>query len=632
MPHKNETIRLTVGQAIIRFLVNQYSERDGKRERLVAGALGIFGHGNVAGLGQALLQNELDPTPDGGAMPYIMPRNEQGMVHTATAFAKTRNRMQTMMCTASIGPGSLNMVTGAATATTNRLPVLIFPSDEFASRRPDPVLQQVENFHTLASTATDAFRPVSAFFDRIERPEQLPSALLHGLQVLTDPATTGAVVIALPQDVQAEAYDWPVKMFGERTWYVRRPKADDDGLRRAAAAIKKAERPIVLAGGGVIYSSASEQLRHFAAKTGIPVADTQAGKGAINFDHPQSVGGLGATGAASANAIARDADLVIGIGTRYSDFTTASNTQFQNPDVKFLNVNVQPFDAIKQGAEMVVADAKETLVSLSDLVGDYHVDEAYSLRIAELRAEWAKQVDRAYNLGHGPLPAQTEIFGVLNALMGDDDILINAAGSMPGDLQALWQAKTPEQYHLEYAFSCMGYEIPASLGAKLGAPESEVVAIVGDGTYQMLPMEIATIVQEGVKVILVLLQNRGFASIGALSESLGSQRFGTHYRKNEGSHVGPGDFVPGVDIAANARSWGMDVVEVDTVDQFEAAFKVAQASPTSTMIYVETDINGPNPPSSSWWEVPVSEVSRIDSTSAAYGEYVENRRSQRLHI
>lgn len=629
---RQETVRLTVGQAIIRFLVHQYTERDGEEQRLIAGAFGIFGHGNVAGIGQALLQNEIDPDADGGAMPYIMPRNEQGMVHAATAFAKTRNRMQTMMCTSSIGPGSLNMVTGAATATTNRLPVLLFPSDQFATRYPDPVLQQIENTQTLATTANDCFRPVAAFFDRIERPEQLVPSLIHAMQTLTDPAATGAVVIALPQDVQAEAFDFPVDFFRKRVWHVRRTPAETSAVERAAEAIRNAKRPMIIAGGGVIYSSASEELRAFASNTGIPVADTQAGKGAINFDHPQSVGGVGSTGSNAANHVADQADVVIGIGTRYSDFTTASHTQFKNPDVRFVNINVQPFDAVKHGAQMLVSDARETLVALKSVLEGYRVEPEYEAEVARWKAQWDEEIEACYHRGLEPVPAQTEIFGALNELMGDRDIVINAAGSMPGDLQALWRAKAPEQYHVEYAFSCMGYEIPAAMGVKLGAPDQEVVAIVGDGTYQMLPMEMATIAQEGIKVILVLLQNYGFASIGSLSESRGSQRFGTQYQKGRGAHLGAGDRIDGVDIAANARSWGFDVLEVRGVEEFREAYRKAEASDHPTLIYVETALKGPNPDSISWWDVPVSQVSRIESTQKAYQEYVEAKKPQRHYL
>ena len=627
------TIRLTVAQATIRFLTNQYSERDGVEHRLIEGALGIFGHGNVAGIGQALLQNEVAPVEGEGEMPYIMPRNEQGAVHAASAFAKVRNRMSTYMITASIGPGSLNMVTGAALATTNRVPVLILPSDQFATRVPDPVLQQLEDPTSLDVTVNDCFRPVARFFDRINRPEQLIPSLLNAMRVLTDPAETGAVVLAMPQDVQAEAHDWPVELFRKRVWHVRRPVPEPAALERAVALIRAARRPMVISGGGTIYSEASEQLRAFATATGIPVADTQAGKGAISYDHPCAIGGVGSTGGDSGNHIADRADLVIGVGTRYSDFTTASKTQFKDPGVRFVNINVTPFDAAKQSAEMVVADAREALRALTMALEGHRVSEEYSREIASERESWFARTERCYHLGHGPLPAQTEVFGALNELMGDEDIVINAAGSMPGDLQALWQARTPVQYHVEYAFSCMGYEIPAGLGCKLARPESEVVSIVGDGTYQMLPMELATVVQENIKVIYVLLQNYGFCSIGALSESRGSQRFGTKYRqRGEGSHLADEQVIDGVDIAVNARSWGLDVLKVHTIEEFKEAYRKAEASDRPTMIHIETDLYGPNPPGSSWWDVPVSGVSALESTQRAYEDYQRDRKPQRHYL
>ena len=627
------TIRLTVAQATIRFLTNQYSERDGVEHRLIEGALGIFGHGNVAGIGQALLQNEVAPVEGEGEMPYIMPRNEQGAVHAASAFAKVRNRMSTYMITASIGPGSLNMVTGAALATTNRVPVLIFPSDQFATRVPDPVLQQLEDPTSLDVTVNDCFRPVARFFDRINRPEQLIPSLLNAMRVLTDPAETGAVVLAMPQDVQAEAHDWPVELFRKRVWHVRRPVPEPAALERAVALIRAAKRPMVISGGGTIYSEASEQLRAFATATGIPVADTQAGKGAINYDHPCAIGGVGSTGGDSGNHIADRADLVIGVGTRYSDFTTASKTQFKDPGVRFVNINVTPFDAAKQSAEMVVADAREALTALTAALEGYRVSEDYSREIAAERESWFARTERCYHLDHGPLPAQTEVFGALNELMGDEDIVINAAGSMPGDLQALWQARTPVQYHVEYAFSCMGYEIPAALGCKLARPESEVVSIVGDGTYQMLPMELATVVQENIKVIYVLLQNYGFCSIGALSESRGSQRFGTKYRqRGAGSHLEDTETVKGVDIAANAESWGLKVYRVSSIEDFKKAYAEAHAGDEAAMIHIETDLYGPNPPGSSWWDVAVSGVSRLESTQRAYEQYLQDRRPQRHYL
>ena len=625
------TVRLTVGQAVIRFLVNQYSEADGVERRLIAGAFGIFGHGNVAGLGQALLQNDLDPEPDGGEMPYIMPRNEQGMVNAAVAYAKSTNRTQTWMCTSSIGPGALNMVTGAAVATTNRLPVLLFPSDQFSTRIPDPVLQQVEDPTSLLTTVNDAFRPVSRFFDRITRPEQLIPSLMQAMRVLTDVVDTGAVTIALPQDVQAEAHDFPEEFFAKRVWRIRRPAPEAVAIERAAEIIRAAKRPLIVSGGGTIYSGASEELRGFASATGIPVSDTQAGKGAINFDHDCAVGGVGSTGSKPANELAEDADVVIGIGTRYSDFTTASHTAFRNLDVKFVNINVGAFDASKHAAEMVVSDAREALLALGEKLQGYHVEESYTAQIAELRSEWEATIDEYSGMDLQPKPSQLEVFGALNEMMGEDDVVINAAGSMPGDLQAFWRASNPKQYHVEYAFSCMGYEIPAAMGVKLALPDSEVVAIVGDGTYQMLPMELATIVQEGLKVIFVLLQNHGFASIGALSESHGSQRFGTRYRKGTVAHNADGELLP-VDIAANAESWGLKVFRVTTMEEFREAYAKAVAEERAVMIHIETALIGPNPPSSSWWDVPIAEVSRIESSKQAREWYDEMRKPQRHYL
>lgn len=626
---KFETVRLTTAQATIRFLINQYSERDGKEYRLIPGTFGIFGHGNVCGIGQALLQNEIDSTPDGGVMEYYMPRNEQGAVHAAAAFAKAKNRLQTLAVTTSIGPGALNMVTGAALATTNRVPVLLLPSDQFATRYPDPVLQQLEDPRSLDVTVNDAFRCVSRFFDRINRPEQLMPSLMNAMRVLTDPAETGAVVLAMPQDVQAEAFDWPVEMFEKRVWHVRRPAVSETEMARAAAIIKSAKRPLIVSGGGTIYAEASQELRDLASATGIPVSDTQAGKGAINFDHECAVGGVGSTGANSANHLADKADVVIGVGTRYSDFTTASHTQFKNPDVRFVNINVKAFDAAKHAGEMVVADAKLALAALKEALGDYRVSEDYSREIADEREDWFEKTAECYGAHDQELPAQTEVFGALNDMMGDNDVVINAAGSMPGDLQCLWQAKTPVQYHVEYAFSCMGYEIPAAMGVKMALPDSEVVAIVGDGTYQMLPMELATVVQENIKVIYVLLQNYGFSSIGSLSESHGSQRFGTRYRMGDGNpHNEDGELLP-VDIAKNAESWGIKVLKVHTIEEFRDAYRQAEKSERAVMIHIETNLFGPNPPNCSYWDVAVPEVSRIESTQQARKEYEEALVNQR---
>ncbi|WP_413450352.1 3D-(3,5/4)-trihydroxycyclohexane-1,2-dione acylhydrolase (decyclizing) [Georgenia phoenicis] len=626
------TVRLTVSQALVRFLSVQYSERDGVERRLVAGAFGILGHGNVAGLGQALLENALDPAPGEEPLRLYQARNEQNMVHAAVGFARTANRLQTLACTASIGPGSTNMLTGAALATIDRIPVLLLPSDVFATRAADPVLQQLENEQAGDASVNDAFRPLSRFFDRIHRPEQLVASALAAMRVLTDPAETGAVTICLPQDVQAEAHDWPVDFFRRRVWHVPRPVPEPAALERAAAVVRGAQRPVVVAGGGVVYSEASAALTALADATGIPVVDTQAGKGAIPWDHPAAAGGVGATGSAAANALAAEADVVIGVGTRYTDFTTASRTAFRNPDVRFVNLNVKAFDAAKHAAEMVVTDARTGLEALRTALDGYRVTEAYSREVTGLVSDWARVTEECYHRGHGPLPAQTEVFGVLNELMGDDDILVNAAGSMPGDLQALWRARTPVQYHLEYGYSCMGYEIPAALGAKLARPDSEVVAVVGDGSYQMAPQEIATLVAEGLKVVLVVLQNHGWASIGALSESHGSQRFATRYRRRDpATGMLDGATLP-LDLAANLRSYGIEVHEPASIPELREAYRAAAAASATTAIVVETDIEGPSPPSSAWWDVPVAETARLDSTRRARVEYERARRDQRPYL
>jgi 3D-(3,5/4)-trihydroxycyclohexane-1,2-dione acylhydrolase (decyclizing) len=629
------TVRLTVAQALVRFLSVQYSERDGLRQRLIAGSLGIFGHGNVAGLGQALLQSELE---DPKALPYILARNEQAMVHTAAAFARTRDRLQTYACTASVGPGSTNMVTGAALATINRLPVLLLPSDVFATRVATPVLQELESFGAGDVSVNDAFRPVSKYFDRIWRPEQLPSALMNAMRVLTDPVETGAVTLALPQDVQAEAYDWPEELFAERTWYVARPLPEASIVDKAADLLRSAQRPLIVAGGGVHYSGAEAALREFAERTGVPVSETQAGKGSLAYDHPQAVGAVGSTGTTAANALARDADLVIGIGTRYSDFTTASRTAFQNPGVRFLNINVARFDSGKHAGLPVVADAREALVSLGSALGEWSVDDKYTAAAQELTRNWNGTVDAVFRpsaevtakLADGLL-TQGEVIGAVNELSAASDVVVCAAGSMPGDLHKLWRPRDPKGYHVEYGFSCMGYEIAGGLGVRLGAPDRDVFVMVGDGSYLMMSSELATAVQENIKIIVVLVQNHGFASIGALSASLGSQRFGTAYRKRTGDGRLDGDYLP-VDLAANVRSFGVDVIDVRSRPELEKAIQTAKAATGPIAIHVTTDplIGGPD--SDSWWDVPVSEVSELQSTQAAAATYEESKKVQRPYL
>ncbi|WP_420112356.1 3D-(3,5/4)-trihydroxycyclohexane-1,2-dione acylhydrolase (decyclizing) [Pseudactinotalea sp.] len=635
------TIRLTVGQALVRFLAHQWTERDGVKQRMFAGCFGIFGHGNVAGFGQGLLQSFTEareagvPAGERGPdeLPYYLARNEQNMVHAAVGFGRASMRTQMMACTASIGPGSTNMLTGAALATIDHIPVLLLPSDVFANRVPDPVLQQLELPTGPDITVNDAFRPVSRYFDRIWRPEQLIASAPQAMRVLADPAETGAVTLALPQDVQAQAFDWPAEFFADRVWHIGRPVPQPDALARAVAAIRGAKRPLLVAGGGTVYSGASQSLTAFADATGIPVADTQAGKGALRWDHPAAVGGVGSTGSSSANALAAQADLVIGVGTRYTDFTTASHTVF-GPDVQFVNVNVAGFDAAKHGAEMVVADAREALTALASELAkaSYAVEPSYADEITDLRAAARQTTDECYGIRHEPLPAQTAVLGVLNEAVTEHDVLINAAGSAPGDLQQLFRASAPGQYHLEYGYSCMGYEIPAAMGVKLARPDAEVFALVGDGGYQMAPQELATLVSEGIKVTVVLVQNHGFASIGSLSESRGSERFGTAYRtRNPETGLLDGGADP-VDLAANAASFGANVLTPSGLDELRSALAEAREYDRTTVVVIETDLTGPNPPGTAWWDVPVSEVSTLESTQRARSEYERDRTNQRYYL
>ena len=630
----SETVRLTVAQATVRFLAVQYSERDGGTQRLVTGCFGIFGHGNVAGVGQALLQAELlEP----GTLPYHQARNEQGMVHAAAGYARMRNRLSTLACTASIGPGSSNMLTGAALATVNRLPVLLLPSDIFATRVSSPVLQELETPAGYDVSVNDAFRPLSRFFDRVWRPEQLPAALLGAMRVLTDPAETGAVTVALPQDVQAEAYDGPVELFRERVWHVPRPVPEPAALARAVEVLRSARRPLVVAGGGVIYAEATDALRAFAEATGIPVAETQAGKGSLPYDHPLALGAVGSTGSTAANAVAREADVVLGIGTRYSDFTTASRTAFADPGVRFVNVNVAAPDTAKLAGTPVVADARTALVALAHQLQGWQVPEEHRARAGRLAAEWDGTVQRAYTLGHGPLPAQSEVIGAVNEVSAPRDVVVCAAGSMPGDLHKLWRTRDPKGYHVEYGYSCMGYEIAGGLGVAMAVrdtgDERDVFVMVGDGSYLMMAQELVTAVQEGVKLVVVLVQNHGFASIGELSESLGSQRFGTRYRyRDPGSGRLDGDVLP-VDLAANAESLGVRVLRAGGVADLRAKLAEAKAHTGGpVLVHVETDPLVPAPGSESWWDVPVAEVSAVDSTRQARKAYEQSKAGQRPYL
>ena len=619
-----KTRRVTVAQAIVAFLKNQYVERDGTENRFFAGMLGIFGHGNVAGIGQALQQN-----PD---FPYVMVRNEQSSVHVAAAYAKTSNRMRAYACTSSIGPGATNMITGAALATINRLPVLLLPGDIFARRNVAPVLQQLESASTQDTGVNDCFKPVSKYWDRIYRPEQIITALPEVMRVLTSPSECGTVTLSLPQDVQAEAYDYPEELFEKRVWLIRRTEPDGVSLQRAVEAIRASRKPLIVAGGGVLFSEASDALAAFCAQTGIPECETQAGKGSLPYDHGQCTGAVGATGTLAANRLAHDADLVIGIGTRYSDFTTASMTAFQNPAVRFVNINTAEFDAYKVGATPLVSDAKVALERLRVALAEYRVPAGYAQEIASLREAWEAEVDRLFHLNNTPKPAQSEVIGAMWEASGPRDILLSAAGSHPGDLHKLWRTRTPNGYHMEYGYSCMGYEIPGAMGAKLADPSREVFVFLGDGTYLMMPSEIVTSVQEGVKIIIVLVDNHGFASIGGLSRSLGQGGFGTSYRmRDTGTRQLDGEVLT-VDFVANARSLGAHAMKASTVAELREALDRAKSNDRTTVIVVETDTSAKVPGYESWWDVAVAEVSEMESVRQMRANYEEARKKERHYL
>ena len=623
-------MRLTVAQALVRFLAAQHVERDGIEHRFFAGCFGIFGHGNLTGIGQALAQS-----PE--LLTYYQARNEQAMVHTAAGFAKMRNRLAAFACTTSIGPGATNMVTGAAAATVNRLPVLLLPGDVFASRRPDPVLQQLESGSRGDVSVNDTFIPVSRYFDRVQRPEQLVPAAMAAVRVLTSQADTGAVTLALPQDVQTEAFDYPDTFFDRRTWHVARPLPDASELDRAAAMIRNARRPLLVAGGGVIYSEATEVLKRLVRRTGVPVAETQAGKGSLPFDHPGALGGVGATGTLAANRIASQADLVIGLGTRYSDFTTASQTAFQNPDVRFVNVNVAEPDSHKLGGLALTGDARATLEALDGRLQGWTVEGAYRKEHEELRGEWDREVTRLYNLGHSPLPAQSEVLGAVNELSAPHDVVVCAAGSMPGDLHKLWRTRDPKGYHVEYGYSTMGYEIAGGLGVKLADPSREVYVMVGDGSYLMMSQEIVTSIQERAKLTIVLVDNEGFASIGGLSRSKGMAGFGTRYRYRAGGSLGDdashanGERLP-VDLARNAEGLGAHVFRAHNVEELRDALLAAKKIERTVVIYIAVDRYEGVPSYEGWWEVPVAEVSEVGEVKTARDEHEQAIKRRRWHV
>lgn len=629
------TRRMTVSQALVEFLGHQFTVDGDYRERSIVGTFGIFGHGNVAGIGQALKQFSVDQ-PE--LMPYYQARNEQGMVHESIAYSRMTRRRSTFACAASVGPGATNMLTGAAVATTNRLPVLLLPSDTFATRVSDPVLQQLELPHDASMSVNDAFKPLSRFFDRVHRPEQLFSAALGAMRVLTDPVETGAVTIALPEDVQAEVIDVPAEFLADREWHIRRPRPDTGLMAEVARQVAKAKKPFIVAGGGVIYSDAAEALRQFVEATGIPVGMSQAGVGSLNWDHPQNMGAVGATGTTAANRLAAEADVIIGIGTRYSDFTAASRTAFQNPDVKFININIASFDAFKHGSALpVVADARESIVELGSALAGYRVDSAYAEESARQKQIWDLNVDEAFKDRGLVLPSQTEIIGAVQEASDPRDVVVCAAGSLPGDLHKLWRVRDDLGYHVEYAFSCMGYEIAGGIGVARADETRDSIVMVGDGSYLMMNSEIVSAVAEGIKFIIVLIQNHGYASIGHLSEDVGSQRYGTLYRTHdkEGNNFEQGEILP-IDLATNAESYGMNVIRVEpsenAIADLSAAVKAAKASNVATLIHINSDPLLYAPDGEGWWDVPVAATSTLASTQKARAEYEEVQKTQKAHL
>ena len=640
----SETKRLTTAQALVNFLRNQYVERDGKETAFFAGVWGIFGHGNVAGVGQALQQNL--------HFRYYLARNEQAMVHAATAFAKMSNRLRAFACTSSVGPGATNMITGAATATINRLPLLLLPGDIFARRNVAPVLQQLESPNSQDISVNDAFKPVSRYWDRINRPDQLPSALMEAMRVLTSPAETGAVVLSLPEDVQTEAWDYPAKLFEKRLWHIARPMADRSLLAEAIKLISAAKAPLIIAGGGVIYGEANAALASFVEQTGIRIAETQAGKGSLAHDQPQNLGAIGVTGTPGANASAREADLVIALGTRLSDFTTASKTAFQNPEVRFININIAEFDAFKQSALPVVADARAAITALARTLRGWKVNDAYRRRGEKLNREWDREVDRLYHTPTGvPVSqdwttevarlvhseadsriTQREVIDIVNSFCGPKDVVVCAAGSLPGDLHKLWRTSDPKGYHLEYGYSCMGYEIAGGLGVKMADPSRDVYVMVGDGSYLMMSSEIVTSIQEGHKLIIVVLDNHGFGSIGGLSKEIGSDGFGTSYRHRR-RESGLLDGEPlAVDFCANAASLGALTMRAWTREDLQHSLEYARKQGKTTVIVVEVEKGSGAPGYETWWDVPVAEVSEIESVKQARARWEEAVKRERYFL
>lgn len=621
------TTRLTVGQALVRFLSAQYVERDGERHRFIAGVWGIFGHGNVGGFGQAL-----EELGDSCALPYYKPQNEQAQVHASIAYAKHHNRLRTFACTTSIGPGATNMVTGAATASINRIPVLLLPSDYFAARTVDPVLQQVEHPVERDVSASDAFRPVSRFFDRISRPEQLLGSLPEAFRVLTDPADTGAVTISLPEDVQAEVYDWPEEFFAERTWKVRRPRPDADALAEVVDALVAAKRPLIVAGGGAIYSGAEAELAAFAEEFGVPVSESQAGKGVLPWNHPMMAGPVGANGGLAANRLARDADVVIALGTRLGDFVTSSRTVFQNPEATLVGVNIGSFDAHKLRALPVVADAWAALQDLAAALrerGWGGTSTEFRDEVGALQTEWQERVEFHRTTSQGNELAQPHLIGIVNDELGGHGSVVCAAGSLPGDLLKLWRPEDSKAYHVEYGNSCMGYEIAAGLGVAMAEPGRRVAVAVGDGSYLMMNSEIVTSVAEGVPFVVVVFDNHGFQCIKDLASACGVPPFGNELRAREaGTNRLTGDYLR-VDFAAHAAAMGAHGVRAETEADVRAALRQAFAADRTTVIHVPVSATERAPSYEGWWAVPPAEVSTQGDVNAARARFEESSQKMR---
>ncbi|MFK7697674.1 3D-(3,5/4)-trihydroxycyclohexane-1,2-dione acylhydrolase (decyclizing) [Paenibacillus sp. HJGM_3] len=606
------TVRLTMAQALVRFLDAQYVELDGVEHKFVRGFMGIFGHGNVTGLGQALEQYKED-------IPFLQGKNEQGMANAAIAFAKQTGRLGIYACTSSIGPGALNMVTSAAIASVNRIPLLLLPGDIFASRQPDPVLQQVEHPLDYTVSANDAFKPVSKYWDRISRPEQLLTAALNAMRVLTDPAETGAVTLCLPQDVQCEACDYPAAFFAKRVHHMDRMPPAASAIARAAELIARKRKPLVLLGGGVHYAQAVDEARAFAEAFGLPMVETQAGKSAAAWNHPLGFGGVGVTGTLAANRLAAEADVVLAVGTRLSDFTTASKSAFRHPEAAFVSINVSPMDAMKAEGVQVVADAREALTALGAELRRRGYSAAYDAdELAQLKQAWDAEVDRLYAADVSDGLAQTRVLGEINRFVGERDVIVCAAGSLPGDLHRLWRTTQPKTYHMEYGFSTMGYEVAGALGVKLAEPDREVYALVGDGSYLMLHSELVTSLQEGRKIVVLLFDNSGFQCIHNLQRGHGSDGFGNEFRRRD-SETGQltGGYIP-IDYAAHARSLGANSYTATTVKQLQEALVQARAANTTTLIDIKVLPGTGTDGYESWWHVGVAEVSTSGNVQRAY--------------